>query len=196
MKAFPHSPARDAAIERVLPQVAEYGWTWRAARAASPGSADFWLAEELFPGGGPEMIEAFCDLADRRMLDAAGALGPELRPSQRLRASLALRFAQNRPYREAVRRAAAALALPGQARRAARCTYRTVDALWAASGDRSVDLSWYTKRATLALVYSATLLFWLQDDGMDDETSLAFFDRRVAGLRRIGRWRARLTGTS
>ncbi len=194
MSPLSRSPARDAAIARVLPQVPEHGWGWRALRASPPppGSADALPAEELFPGGGPEMIEVFCDLADRRMLDSAGALDPALRPTQRLRGALALRFAQNRPFRAAVRRAAAAMALPGQARLAARCTYRTVDALWAASGDRSVDVSWYTKRLTLGVIYSATLLFWLQDDGPDDDLTMAFFDRRVAGLRTFGRWRARL----
>jgi len=194
MSPLSRSPARDAAIERVLPQVPEHGWGWRAVRASAPppDSADVWQAEELFPGGAAEMIEVFCDLADRRMLESAGALDPALRPTQRLRGALALRFAQNRPFRAAVRRAAAAMALPGQAGLAARCTYRTVDALWAASGDRSVDVSWYTKRLTLGVIYSATLLFWLQDDGPDDDLTMAFFDRRVAGLRTIGRWRARL----
>jgi ubiquinone biosynthesis protein COQ9 len=86
------------------------------------------------------------------------------------------------------------MALPGYGGLAARCTYRTVDALWSASLDRSVDLSWYTKRISLALVYSATLLFWLRDDSEDDAPTMAFFDRRVAGLRALGRWRARLTG--
>ncbi len=41
---------------------------------------------------------------------------------------------------------------------------RTVDAIWHAAGDRSADWSWYSKRAILAGVYGATLLFWLRDD--------------------------------
>ncbi len=104
------------------------------------------------------MIEAFCDLADRRMEEAAAAEGiAALRLSQRVRALVALRLRQNEPAREAIRRALAILALPRHARLAARITARTVNAIWYAAGDRSADMSWYSKRAILAGVYSATL---------------------------------------
>ena len=100
-----------------------------------------------------------------------------------MRAVIALRLEQNRPYKEAIRRALAVLALPQNARAAATCTARTVDAIWHAAGDRSADFSWYTKRAILAVIYSATLLYWLRDTSEDDAATLAFLDRRLAGLR-------------
>ncbi len=102
------------------------------------------------------MIEAFCDWADRRMEQGAAALDPEMRLHRRVRAVIALRLEQNRPHKEAIRRALALLALPVHARLAAVCTARTVDAIWHAAGDRSADFSWYTKRAILAAVYAAT----------------------------------------
>jgi ubiquinone biosynthesis protein COQ9 len=68
---------------------------------------------------------------------------------------------------------------------------RTTDAIWHAAGDRSADFSWYTKRAILAGVYGATLLRWLNDGSEDDADTLAFLDRRLAGVARIGRLRAR-----
>lgn len=189
------SAARDAAITALLPNVPFDGWTWRALRtglAASGG--DGRDAEILFPGGPPDMIEAFCDLADRRMEEGAAQLSlGDLRTPARVRAVLALRLAQNRPYKEAIRRALAALALPRRAGIAARCTARTVDAIWHAAGDRSVDFSWYTKRAILAGVYSATLLYWLRDTSEDDAATLAFLDRQLARVGRITRLRRRLS---
>ena len=101
-----------------------------------------------------------------------------------MRAVIALRLEQNRPHKEAIRRALALLALPGHARLAARCTARTVDAIWHAAGDRSADFSWYTKRAILAAVYGATVLYWLRDSSEDDAATLAFLDRRLAGVGR------------
>ena len=92
----------------------------------------------------------------------------------------------------AVRRAAAVLALPRHAGLAARCTARTVDAIWHAVGDRAADFSWYTKRATLAAIYTATTLYWLRDTSEDDAATLAFLDRRLAGLGRITALRRRL----
>jgi hypothetical protein len=55
----------------------------------------------------------------------------------------------------------------------------------------AADFSWYTKRATLAGVYAATLLFWLRDDSEDDAATLAFLDRRLEGVARFGRPRRR-----
>ena len=66
-----------------------------------------------------------------------------------------------------------------------------MDAIWHAAGDRSADFSWYTKRAILAAVYSATVLYWLRDTSEDDAATLAFLDRRLAGIGRIGRLRGR-----
>ena len=108
-----------------------------------------------------------------------------------MRAAIALRLARNRPHREAIRRALALLALPGHAWVAAACTARTVDTIWHAAGDRAADVSWYTKRALLAGVYMATLLFWLRDGGQDDAATLAFLDRRLAEVGRIGGLRRR-----
>jgi ubiquinone biosynthesis protein COQ9 len=82
--------------------------------------------------------------------------------------------------------------MPMHARQAAGCTVRTVDAIWHAAGDRATDFSWYTKRALLAAVYGATLLYWLRDAGAeDDAATLAFLDRRLAGIGRIGKLRGR-----
>ena len=77
---------------------------------------------------------------------------------------------------------------------AAACTARTVDAIWHAAGDRSADFSWYTKRAILTAIYSATILYWLRDMSEDDADTLAFLDRRLAGLGRVGRLRKRAEG--
>jgi ubiquinone biosynthesis protein COQ9 len=189
-------PERDAALEAMLPHVPFDGWT-RAGLAR--GLADLGAppdeVELLFPGSAVAMVEAFCDLADRQM--TAGAANLDLAGkglTARVRAVVALRLAQVRPHKEAVRRAVAVLVLPMHARQAAACTARTVDAIWHAADDRSADFSWYTKRALLAAVYGSTLLFWLRDTSPDDAATLAFLDRRLAGIGRIGKLRGRASG--
>jgi len=179
------SPERDAAVEAILPFVGQTGWTVTTLLAAAGPDADL-----LFPGGRLDMIEAYCDWADRRMEEEAEATDLSgLRVPGRVRAVLAIRFAQNRDYKDAVRRALGVLAAPGNTSLAARCTARTVDAVWHAAGDTSADFSWYTKRAILAAVYGATLLYWLRDYSPEDEATLAFLDRRLAAVGRIGRVR-------
>jgi len=182
------SPERDAAIEALLPNVPFDGWTVAALRAAAGPDADL-----LFPGGVTDMVEAYCDLGDRWMEEGAAAADLSgLSLTKRVRAIIALRFEQNRPYKDAVRRALAVLAVPGNAGVALRCTARTVDSVWHAAGDGSVDFSWYTKRVILAGVYGSTLLYWLNDGSDDDEATLAFLDRRLAGVGRIGGLRRRI----
>lgn len=185
---------RDAAIEAMLPHVPFDGWTKRALRA---GLADAGMpadeAELLFPLGQVDMIATWCDLADRRMEAAAQEIAAT-RLTARVKATIGLRLAQNRPYKEAIRRALAVLALPANARESASILARTVDAILHAAGDRSADFSWYTKRAMLAAIYSATVLFWLRDSSDDDAATLAFLDRRLAGIGRLGKARQRAEG--
>lgn len=186
------SPERDAAIEAMLPHVPFDGWT---RKALAHGLADAGMpADEvdlLFPLGVSDMVATFCDWADRRMESAAATI-EETRISRRVKAVIALRFEQNRDYKEAVRRAIGILALPGNARLAMACTARTVDAIWSAAGDRSANFNWYTKRAILTPIYAAAVLFWLRDTSVDDADTLAFIDRRLAGVARLGQLRARL----
>jgi ubiquinone biosynthesis protein COQ9 len=116
----------------------------------------------------------------------------EQKRSKRVRTLLITRLEQATPHKAAVRRAVGLLAMPGNSLVAARCTARTVDAIWAAAGDTSADFSWYTKRAILAYVYTSTLLFWLDDRNSLEETT-GFIDRRLADVAALGKFRARLT---
>ena len=179
------SPERDAAIEAVLPLVGTRGWTIEAlCEAAGPDS------DLLFPGGAAELVEAYVDYADRRMVREAAPIVAEERLSRRVRTLILTRLAQAEGERDAVRRGLAILSLPGNTGAGARSLARTVESIWTAAGDVSADFSWYTKRAILAGVYSATLLFWLNDT--EGSRTEAFLDRRLAGVARIGKLRARL----
>lgn len=187
-------PARDAAIRAILPLVPTLGWTRRAIAA---GLADAGMPEDeatfLFPRGPVSAIEAWLDLADREMAEDAGDLSG-LRTPDRIRTLIATRLRQAGPHKDAVRQALALQSLPWNASSGLRTAARTASAMWYAAGDKSADFSWYTRRASLAAVYGATLAFWLRDDSEDLGPTLDFLDRRLEGLARIGRLRKRLGG--
>lgn len=186
------SPERDAAIEALLPIAGYRGWTTKALQDVAGPDADL-----LFPGGAPDMVEAYCDLADRWMeADAAAVSLLELRVPERVRAVIAARFARNSVYKDAIRRALGVLAVPGRQVLAVRCTARTIGSIWHAAGDTSADFSWYTKRAILTGVYGTTLLYWLRDPSEADADTLGFLDRRLASVGTIGRLRHRLAALS
>ena len=196
MRAAPErSPERDAALLRALAHVPVMGWGWPALAAALRGDgmtaeAARLEAELLFPGAAADMVEAFIDLADREMAGIAAEPGfAELRTTGRVRRLVLGRLEGLVPHREAVRRS---LALPRNARIAAGSLARTADEIWHLAGDTAADFSWYTKRALLAGVYTATLLYWLRDDGDDMAATAAFLDRRLAGVGRIGKLRGQV----
>jgi ubiquinone biosynthesis protein COQ9 len=53
------------------------------------------------------------------------------------------------------------------------------------AGDQSTDFSFYTKRASLAAVYSSTLLFWLNDTSSEQNKTAEFLDRRLYDISQI-----------
>ena len=173
-------------IEAALPDVPFDGWTGRALRHAArrielPEAA----ALALFPRGAPDMITEFSHWADRQMLERLAAAPDEASLSRRVALALRLRFEVLLPWREALRRALAVLALPSNVPLGLRLLYDTVDAIWYGVGDQATDFSFYTKRATLAGIYAATTLYWLDDRSPDFADTREFIDRRLADLHRL-----------
>lgn len=187
------SEARDTVIRALLPIAAEQGWNWGSLRAAMRAAGqDPVLTESLFPTGPVGAAAAWIDLINREMEDAAAAEGvAALRVPARIRRLVELRLLAVAPHKRALRRALALLALPWNTAAALRITACSVDAMWHAAGDASADFSWYTRRATLAGIYAATIAYWMQDDDPDITAALAFLDRRLEGQARIGRLKRR-----
>ena len=184
---------RAALIEAMLPSVPFDGWSRLALRSAARRvglSAGEALA--LFPNGAGELVACFSRWVDLRMLDRLETANLEpLRSAERVALAIATRLEILAPWREAVSRALAVLALPQHAPLGLRLLYQTVDAIWYAAGDRATDFSFYTKRGTLAAIYAATLLYWLGDSSPDFADTRAFLDRRLAGAASIGKARKR-----
>jgi ubiquinone biosynthesis protein COQ9 len=184
---------RDRLIEAMLSEVAFDGWSHAVLRTAAK-RIEMPAAEALalFPRSAPDLVAGFSRWADRRMLDAYEAAPPEGGLSARVKRAVELRFEVVAPWREAVRRALSVLAMPPHAVLGARLLYETVDGIWYAVGDAATDFSFYTKRATLVGVYSAALMYWLEDRSDDFAETRAFIDRRLADVAIIGKARERL----
>lgn len=163
------------------------GWTAVAMKAAAADlGLDMAQALLLVPGGMDELAELFHAEADRRMLDALAERDlTALKVRERIALAVRLRLEPWAGDREAIRRLLGFLAQPQEAPRAARLLYRTVDAIWHGIGDRSTDFTFYTKRALLTGVVSATALYWLEDKSEGCANSWAFLDRRIADMLRI-----------
>jgi ubiquinone biosynthesis protein COQ9 len=178
---------RDALLLAALPHIAFDGWTDSALLA---GAADAGLEPadvlRFFPGGACEAVGAFSIWADREMIKAIGSADlSALRHSEKIAFAVRARLEALLPHREAVRRSLGFLALVPNVPAGLQMLYRTVDEMWHAVGDRSADFSFYTKRALLAAVVSATTLYWLDDESDGCADSWAFLDRRLANVLKI-----------
>ena len=183
------SPSDDAVaiLDAALLHVPFDGWGRDALVA---GAADIGLdaakVDEFFPNGAVDAILMHSALADTAMVEAFAAL--ENRPEKvhlMIRTLVLLRLEQASLHKEAIRRGLAVLAVPANAPASAKALYRTVDSMWRAAGQRDTDFSFYTKRATLAGIYSATLLAWLADNSGSMTATETFLDRRLRDISRI-----------
>ena len=181
------SAARDRLIRAILPVAARDGWNWGSLRAGlAAAGEDPALAESHFPTGPVGAIRAWIDLVNREVEAAAAAEGVTgLRVPQRIRRVVELRLIALAPHKKALRRALALLALPWNAPCGARVTAESVDSMWHAAGDTSADFSWYTRRATLAAIYTTTIAWWLRDEDPSIVGAMEFLDRRLAELGRF-----------
>ncbi|MDP2125634.1 MAG: COQ9 family protein [Parvibaculum sp.] len=188
--------ARAKLLAAALPHVAFDGWTPRlmreAAAAAGIAHNEMRLA---FPGGTLDLVDYFLADGDRRMEEALATEDlAAMKVRQRITRAVRARIEADVPHREALRRAITMLALPTSGTHGPRALYRTVDAIWRAAGDTSTDFNFYTKRATLAGVYSAVTLRWLSDhsDGFAD--TWAFLDARIEDVMRFEKAKASVLG--
>ena len=187
---------RERLIAAILPDIAFDGWSRAALRHAArrSGMVTADEAPALFPRGAPDLVAEFSRWADRQMLERLAAADMPARLSARIALALRLRFEVLGPWREAVRHALAVLAAPHHAPLALRLLYESVDAMWRGVGDGATDFSFYTKRATLAAILAAATLYWLDDRSPDAADTMAFIDRRLADLHRLGGLRERFAG--
>ena len=88
-------------------------------------------------------------------------------------------------YKEAVRSSISLSAIPVNTKISLNILYRTCNSIWRIAGDKSTDFSFYTRRISLAAVYTSTLLFWLNDKSNNNIETEFFLDRRLKDISKI-----------
>jgi ubiquinone biosynthesis protein COQ9 len=185
---------RLALAPRVAAAAVFDGWSRAAvASAAMEAGVDPDVAAYAFRGGAMDMIAAWIahvDAAMERALPAAALA--ELPVHKRIRRLLQFRLEAVAGQEEALRRALAIMAMPQNAARALRWGWGSADLMWRLAGDVATDYNHYSKRAILAAVYAATLAVFVDDRSEGKAETFAFLDRRLAGVGRFEKLKARL----
>ncbi|MDO5648335.1 COQ9 family protein [Paracoccus sp. (in: a-proteobacteria)] len=175
---------RDALLDAALIHVPFDGMNDRALMA---GARDLGIPDQMarvhFPEGGAALAAAYHRRADAELARMLADTPLDGRFRDKVAQAVWLRLGL--VDRELVRAGATVLALPHHAGLAAKLVWETADVIWRALGDTSDDVNWYSKRATLSAVISASVLFWLGDDSDGQADTRAFIDRRIDGVMRF-----------
>lgn len=169
------------------------GWSQTTFDAAVADSdLDPALARSICPRGAVDLAVQYHRKGDAAMLARLEEADlSDMRFRDRVAAAVRFRL-EVIDDKEAVRRGTTLFALPMYAADGAKLVWGTADAIWDALGDTADDVNWYTKRATLSGVYSATVLYWLGDQSEGHADTWAFIDRRIDGVMQIEKLKARV----
>jgi ubiquinone biosynthesis protein COQ9 len=172
------------------------GWNDAAlVSAAGAAGVDPEVARLAFPGGTMDMIAAWIDAVDARMEQAFDReVLAQMPIRERIRSLVWFRLEAVTGLEEALRRAVAIQALPQNLARTAKLGWSSADKMWRLAGDTSTDYNHYSKRAILAGIYAATLAVFVGDESEDKAETRAFLDRRIEGVMKFEKAKAKWLG--
>lgn len=180
-------------LAAALPHVAFDGWSETSLRAACQDlSITRQMAALACPRGAIDLAIRFHHDGDEAMQVALQKTDINaMKIREKVTFSVRARLDAIRD-KEAVRRGATLMALPQHAAEGAGLVWGTCDRIWAAIGDSSADVNWYTKRLTLSSVYSATVLYWLGDNSPNHQDTWTFLDRRIENVMQFEKFKAQV----
>jgi len=184
-------------IKAMLIHVPFDGWTWEAMEQGAidigfekkkTSSLRIKIFRDLFKNGPIDFIDIFSEVIDLEVKENYASIEnkPE-RVSEKIKKIILMRLNLCQKYKEAIRSSISLTAIPANAKTSINILYRTCNSIWKLAGDKSADISFYTRRISLAAVYSSTLLFWLNDKSNDNVETEYFLDRRLGDISKISR---------
>ncbi len=182
-------------INAMLPHVPFDGWSFDAMEQGAGDigfeqkkniDARMDIYKDLFKNGSIDFIEIFSAIIDMEVKNNYEILDPKpQRVTEKVKKIILMRLSLCQKHKEAVRSSIPITALPKNSKKSLVLLYRTCNIIWRMIGDKSNDFSFYTKRFSLAAIYSSTLLFWLNDNSRDREETSLFLDRRLNDISKI-----------
>ncbi|GGD66056.1 COQ9 family protein [Erythrobacter arachoides] len=172
------------------------GWSDAALEAAAHiAGIDADVARLAFPGGAMDQIDAWVASVDTAMMAefADGRLAT-MPIRERIRSLVWFRLEAIAGLEESLSRAMAIQTMPQNVAAAFRQGWSSADRMWRLAGDTATDYNHYTKRAILAGIYGATLAVWKDDTSEDKAQTRAFLDRRIEGVMKFEKAKARFLG--
>ena len=186
----------NAMIDKALEHVPFDGWSDQMSKKVC---LELKISEyefrQVFPRGGVDMALAFHRRDDERfvqefMISEFNQTG--LRVRDRIESAIINRLSIAVDNKESVRRSMSLFSTPLYFSEGTRALWATSDQIWVSIGDTSDDLNWYTKRLTLSSIYSAILIFWIEDESQNFCETRAFIKRRISDVMTIEKLKGKI----
>jgi len=138
----------------------------------------------LFPNGYTALLEFYLNELNAEMILSSKKINLiRMKTHQRIKALIMLRLNNLQKEKDLFKKTYFILALPKHSKIAVMSLYKTVDEMWFLAGDISTDFNFYSKRAILASIYSATILYWINNNNLKQTTK--FLDNQLAKVSKI-----------
>lgn len=186
---------RNVLIKAMLTHVPFDGWTWKAMEQGAidigfekkkTSSLRIKIFKDLFKNGPIDFIDIFSKIIDLEVKKNYDTIEPKPeRVPEKIKKLIMIRLNLCQKYKEVVRASISITSIPVNAKISLNILYRTCNSMWRIVGDKSTDFSFYTRRISLAAVYTSTLLFWLNDTSNNNVETEFFLDRRLKDVSKI-----------
>ncbi|PVH96374.1 ubiquinone biosynthesis protein COQ9 [Periconia macrospinosa] len=187
----PFAPAESAILSAAISHVPNVGFTIDALKLGARDAGYLDASTNLFPRGVFDLINYHLvtqrlALKDTVQFPTEGENGKKLGTGVKIRTLALARLRANEPVVHKWQEALAIMAQPTYVPPSLAELARLSDEMWYLAGDKSVDGSWYTKRASLSAIYSATEVFMTQDTSRNFVDTEQFLDARLSDGMKLG----------
>ncbi|XP_066569986.1 ubiquinone biosynthesis protein COQ9, mitochondrial isoform X2 [Amia ocellicauda] len=174
-------------LTAALEFVPQHGWTVDAIAEGAQTRGLSAAAAGMFSNGAGDLVLHFISQCNSRLSESMAEQHKQIQLGQAepkktdefLREAVEARLRMLIPYIENWPQAMSILLLPQNIPDSLKHLSTLVDDIWYYAGDRSTDLNWYTRRATLTGIYNTTELVMVQDSSPDFQDTWAFLDNRI-----------------
>jgi ubiquinone biosynthesis protein COQ9 len=182
-------------MQQLLKNVTKAGWNAESLLESLNALDLPEMDAQLIMRGDPiNLIQLFDDWMNEQVIES---LDPEnytqLKAHEKIKCLLSLKFKAMHPYKDAVQKGVYLFKKPSAVQQSLGMLIKTVNQIWYEAGDQSTDFNYYTKRATLFLVYVRVLIIWLKPSIDLDEID-GIIDKALLDAYRLSQLKNRAQG--
>ncbi|OAR01301.1 hypothetical protein LLEC1_02719, partial [Akanthomyces lecanii] len=174
--------AEEAILSAAYGHVPEHGFSTRALGLGARDAGYLDISPSVIPDGAFNLIRYHLVMQRHNLASRSQELfkGQEsLESGAKVAALTWARLLGNKDIIQHWQEALAAMAQPSHISEAMSELAQLSDEIWFLAGDTAVDPSWYTKRATLSMIYTTTELFMTNDQSPEFTETNKFLARRL-----------------